>query len=96
MTTQQQESERTRTEAAVAWTVGHAGELAGITLPAIGAALVWPWLATVSGVVAVWWALNEVRDHKTRVELQNKVLPRQIETGSQGNAGIAGEREVRA
>ncbi|MFJ8910607.1 hypothetical protein [Amycolatopsis sp. NPDC102389] len=90
------EIERTRTEAAVAWTVGHAGELAGITLPAVAGVLVWPWLATVSGAVALWWALNEVRDHKTRAELQNKVVPRQIEAGSQGNAGMGSEREVRA
>lgn len=90
------EIERTRTDAAVAWTVGHAGELAGITLPAVAGVLVWPWLATVSGVVAVWWALNEVRDHKTRAELQNKVVPRQIEAGPHGNAGMGSEREVRA
>ncbi|WP_410662787.1 hypothetical protein [Amycolatopsis sp. lyj-84] len=95
MTTQQQ-NERTRTDAAVAWTVGHAGELAGITVPAVAGVLVWPWLATVSGMVALWWAVNEVRDHRTRVELQNKVAPRQIETGPQGNAGSADEREVRA
>lgn len=91
-----EQNERTRTDAAVAWTVGHAGELAGITLPAVAGVLVWPWLATVSGVVAVWWALNEVRDHKTRVELQNKVAPKAIAAGGQGNAGIADEREVRA
>ncbi len=89
------QNERTHTDAAVAWSVGHAGELAGITLPALAGVLVWPWIATVSGAVALWWALNEYRDHRTRIELQSKRAPRQIE-GADESAGTSAGREVRA
>ncbi len=93
--TAQQQSERTRTDAAVAWSVGHAGELAGITLPALAGVLVWPWIATVSGVVGLWWAVSELRERRTRVELQSKVSPRLLSSGD-AHAGMGSEREVRA
>ncbi|MFD9890954.1 hypothetical protein ACFWY9_16535 [Amycolatopsis sp. NPDC059027] len=95
------EGGRTRIDAVVAWTAAHAAELAGIGLPGIGA-LVWtPWLGLVSGAVAVWWALNEYRDHRAVVQLrEGSSAPRQLEATGEGRESAGGsgegEREVRA
>ena len=56
---------RTRTDAAVTWTSGHAAELAGVAVPLIGGALLTPWLDLVSAVWAAVWAVNEIRLRRT-------------------------------
>lgn len=56
---------RTRQDRAVAWTVAHAGELAGVGAPLIAGAVWTPWLDLGSVVVGLAWLANELRLHRT-------------------------------
>ncbi|MFL6127235.1 hypothetical protein [Actinophytocola sp.] len=50
-----------RTDSLVSWIGWHIGEVAGVMLPGLVALTVTPWAAAVSAVVAVIWAVHEVR-----------------------------------
>jgi hypothetical protein len=56
----------TRTEQAVTWVVGHAAELAGVTVPLVLAASVDGWFSVAAGAVATWWAAHEIHVHRAR------------------------------
>lgn len=45
----------------VSWIGWHIGELAGVIVPGVVALTVTPWAAVVSAVMAVSWAVHEVR-----------------------------------
>ncbi|WAL65602.1 hypothetical protein ORV05_32765 [Amycolatopsis cynarae] len=53
----------TRTARSVSWLGYHLGEVAGVTVPSLLALTVSPWWATVSGLVALLWAVHEYRIH---------------------------------
>ena len=65
----------TRTEAAVTWAVWHAGELTGITDPAVLAATWSPWWALMSGTVATVWAAREITAWRHRREITAALPP---------------------
>ena len=50
----------TRTSRTVVWLGCHLGELAGVCVPLVPAFTVSLWWATVSGLVAVGWAVHEL------------------------------------
>lgn len=45
----------------VQWIGWHLGELAGVTVPAVLAVLVWPWFGLVTVLVGLAWLTHEVR-----------------------------------
>ncbi|WP_206793200.1 hypothetical protein [Amycolatopsis sp. MtRt-6] len=65
-----QREQRTRLESAMEWAVWHFGELAGVVGPLVLAMVFTPWFALVSAVVAVGWAVHEVRDHREQARLR--------------------------
>jgi hypothetical protein len=56
----------TRTEQAVTWVVGHAAELAGVTVPLVLAATTDVWFTVAAGAVATWWVAHEIHVHRAR------------------------------
>jgi hypothetical protein len=75
---------RTRQERAVAWTVGHFAELAGVTSPLVAGAMTTVWLDVLSVAVATWWALHEVRARRTRAALLGQAPPPAALTAGRG------------
>jgi len=95
---------RTRQDKAVAWTVAHAAELAGVGLPLIGGAVFTGWLDLISVTVAGLWAANEIRLRRTTRTARaaittppaHRALPTATGTAEPAEAGHADRKEAKA
>lgn len=65
----------TLTARSVSWLGYHLGEVVGVTVPSVLAVTVSPWWATVSGVVALLWAVHECRTHRNHIRTTSRSTP---------------------